>query len=87
MDDDGIEIEYSAQCRKFQRDGIEIEIHIFRLEGSDDGWSLEVVDEEDASTVWDELFSTDQLAFAEVMRTIEEEGITAFLRPPKDQLN
>ncbi len=87
MIDDEIEIESSPLCRKLTRDGIEVDVLIYRMEGSDDGWSLEVVDEENASTVWDELFDTDQAALDEVIRTIEEEGISAFLHPPKEALH
>ena len=87
MIDDDIKIEASPLCQKLKRDGIEVDILIYRIEGSNDGWNLEVVDKEDASTVWDELFETDQAALDEVMRTIEEEGISVFLRPPDDELH
>ena len=87
IDDDDIEIESSPLCQRLKRDGVEIEIFIYRTKGSDEGWSLEVVDEEDASTVWDELFDTDQAALDELMQTIEEEGISAMLRPPDDELH
>ena len=87
MIDDNVRIEFSPLCRKLKRDDIEIDIHIYRIEGSDEGWSLEVVDEENASTVWQELFDTDDAALNEVMRTIEEEGISVFLRPPDDELH
>ena len=87
MIDDDIEIEYSPLCQKLKRDGIEIDIRIYRIDGSNEGWSLEVVDGEDASTVWDELFDPDQAALDEVMRTIEDEGMSVFLRPPNDELH
>ena len=87
MAEDDIEIESSPLCRKMEQNGIEVEIHIFRIQGSDEGWSLEVVDEESNSTVWDELFDTDHAALDELMRTIEEEGISVFLHPPDDQLH
>jgi hypothetical protein len=41
----------------------------------DSGWSLEVIDQEGASTVWDDLFATDHGAFAEFSQTLETEGI------------
>jgi hypothetical protein len=52
-----------------------------------DGWILEVADEEGASTVWDDLFLTDQATLEEVLNTIEEEGIHSFLRPPGSKLH
>jgi len=84
--DDDYEIEMSPLCRKETHDGITVEILIYR--GKDDeGWLLEVVDEEDASTVWDDPFPTDQAALDEAMRTIEEEGIVTFLRPTESDLH
>lgn len=87
LEDDDVEIEFSPLCGKLKCDGTEIEILIYRTEGSTAGWSLEVVDEEDGSTVWDDLFDTDQAAMDEVMRTIEEEGISVFLRSPDELLH
>ena len=87
MIDDGVTLETSPLSRKLSRDGFEIEIIIYRIQGFPEGWTLEVEDEEGASTVWDKFFETDQAALDEVMRTIEEEGISSFLRPPDDELN
>ena len=39
---------------------------------------MEVVDEDGTSTVWDDLFDTDQAALDEVLKTIKEEGLSAF---------
>ena len=58
------------------------ECGIYRLETTD--WSLEVVDETGASTVWDDLFPTDQAALDEALKTIREEGIRTFLRGKTD---
>jgi hypothetical protein len=51
---------YSALSRTVREGDTEVRIDIYRLETTD--WSLEVVDETGASTVWDELFPTDQAA-------------------------
>jgi hypothetical protein len=75
MDDP--EIIQSALSRTIQEDGIELRIEIYRLETTD--WSLEVVDEKGTSTVWDDLFPTDQAALDEALKTIREEGIKNFL--------
>ena len=61
--------------------GAEVRIDIYRLETTD--WSLEVIDETGASTVWGELFPTDQAALDEVMKTIREQGIRTFLTGEK----
>ncbi len=55
-------------------------MEIYRAENED--WILEVVDEHGNSTVWDDLFPTDQAALDEAMRTIDEQGIDAVIGPP-----
>jgi len=67
----------SALSRTVREDGTEVRIDIYRLETTD--WSLEVVDETGTSTVWDDLFPTDQAALDEALKTIREEGIRTFL--------
>ncbi len=85
MNEAKIIIEMSPLNRKITRDGTSIEILIYS--DGNYGWILEVVDEEDASTVWDHPFLTDQAALAEVMKTIDEKGIYSFLLSPEDQLH
>lgn len=68
---------HSALSRTIREDFTEVHIDIYRLETTD--WSLEVVDETGASTVWDVLFPTDQAALDEALKTIREEGIRTFL--------
>jgi hypothetical protein len=82
-DEDDIEIESSAYSRTLTLDGVTVHVEIYRLLGGDEGWSLEVIDHEGASTVWDQRFATDEEAFAEFARTLEAEGIRSFAeRPP-----
>ena len=68
----------SGLSRTVQRDGITVDVNIYRLEDRP-GWSLEVVNEKGTSTVWDELFDTDDAADAEFLATVAKEGMTAFL--------
>lgn len=68
----------SGLSRKVQRDGITVEVNIYRLE-DEPGWALEVVNAKGTSTVWDELFETDDAANAEFLATVAKEGMTAFL--------
>ena len=42
-------------------------------------WVLEVVDEDHNSTVWDEQFATEDDAYQEFQRTLEEEGIESMI--------
>ncbi len=77
--DDAPELEYSPLCGEVTRDGITVRVEIYRLKAGGDGWSLEVVDHEGASTVWDDRFATDQDAHNEFVQTVETEGLQSFL--------
>ena len=50
--------------RTLTRDGTTVGVEIVRLEG-ETGWSLEVVNRKNTSVVWDDLFATDENAYAE----------------------
>jgi len=47
------------------------------------GWSLEVVNSAGTSTVWQDEFPSDAAANEEFLRTVTEEGMTAFLDSAK----
>ncbi len=68
----------SSLSRKVTRDGISVKVDIYRLE-TEPGWSLEVVNAAGTSTVWDDLFPTDEAALAEFEHTVADEGMVAFL--------
>jgi hypothetical protein len=72
------EIVMSPLCREIIEDDTKIQVDIYRGEDKS-GWILEVVDEENASTVWDEPFDTDQEALDAVMKVIEKDGIRSLL--------
>lgn len=59
------------------RDGVTVELCIYRLEHTK--WTLEVVDAEGNSTVWEEEFESEDDAFAEFERTVRESGMLEFL--------
>lgn len=92
--DDEYKLITSRLSRKFTRDGITIEILIYRGE-EDSVWVLEVVDQEGASTVWEDTFKTEQDALNEVyqtiardgIQTIARDGIASFLRDPEQKLH
>lgn len=77
-DDDGPTIIYSPLRRRIEGDGTYIDVQIYRGE-SEANWLLEVVDEENASTVYDDQFATDQAALDEVMASIQKYGIRVYL--------
>ena len=60
------------------KDDITVEVFIYRLE-NEPKWSLEVVNDAGTSIVWDDLYDSDEDAYAEFQRTVEEEGMRAFL--------
>ena len=55
------------------RNGLTVDVQIY---GDGDGrWILELVDEENCSHVWDERFDTDNDAYAEALRALDEEPL------------
>ena len=68
---------YSKHCQTVSRNGKTVEVEIYSSGKND--WILEVVDEENNSTVWDDPFLTEDEAFQEFQRTLEEEGIESMI--------
>lgn len=66
----------SRHNRNFTRDGVTVELCIYRLANT--RWTLEVVDADGTSTVCDDEFETDDDAHAELLRSIEEFGMLEF---------
>ena len=54
-----------------------VQVEIYKLEDRP-GWALEVVNDKDTSTVWDELFDTDDAADAAFREALATEGMAAF---------
>ena len=69
----------SGRSKRMFVDGQELRIEIYRL-ADEAMWSLELVDENGASTVWPGRFETEQAAMDKVLKTIEENRQTV---PPK----
>ena len=57
----------------FSEGTITVDVQIYRLENIK--WSLEVVDSEGTSIVWDDQFDTDEAAKDEFHRCVVEEGL------------
>lgn len=60
------------------KDGITVEVNIVRMDNEAD-WSLEVVNSEGTSTVWEDPFASDHAALAAFNRAVHKEGMTTFL--------
>ncbi|WP_413711660.1 hypothetical protein [Rhizobium sp. Rhizsp82] len=70
-------IVFSKFCTSFSKDGVVVEVRIFRIE-TEDTWHLEVINERNTSTVWDNPFETEDAAWSEFLATVEQEGMGAF---------
>ena len=79
------EIIMSPLCREIAGDDTKIQVDIYRGE-DDTGWVLEVIDEENTSTVWDDPFDTDREALDTVMEVIEQEGIRSLLEGESEEM-
>ena len=77
MDYDEIDLIDSPLSQILQEDNEQIEVLIYRLPDSD--WTLEVVNQNGTSTVWDETFPSDQEALSVALDGIKAAGgIQAF---------
>jgi hypothetical protein len=74
------EVKMSPLSQRMEVDGKGIDVQIY--ENGEGGWLLEVVDEFDNSTVWDDPFPTDQDAMKELQRAIQEDGVDSLIGPP-----
>ncbi len=79
MEDD-YQLVMSPLCQSITDKGHTVRVEIYR--GPDTDWTLEAVDGFNNSTVWDDLFATDQAALDEATRTIRYEGIESLVGPP-----
>ncbi len=79
MIDDEPNLISSRKSQQVTVDGLPFSIEIYRLE-TDKAWTLEVIDHEGASHVWDDQFSSDKDARTAAIQAIESEGAVAFMR-------
>ena len=73
------EIITSLLQQHYSENGKTVEVCIYRL--PDTSWTLEIVDEYNNSTVYDDEFVTDEAALALFLAEVEAEGIEAFIGP------
>lgn len=69
----------SSKSQRVVVDGLPFSIEIYRLEDQKD-WTLEVVDHEGTSHVWDDTFKSDRDARNEAVKELEANGALAFMR-------
>lgn len=75
---DDPEIIVSPLSGEFTSEGITVEVQIYRLATGEE-WSLEVVDEDDNSTVWDAVFASDKDAYDAFIEDVHDEGLAAIV--------
>jgi hypothetical protein len=61
----------------FTEGDMTVDVQIYRLE--DSKWTLEVIDGEGTSTVWDDEFETAAAAKAEFLRSVAEESLVGVI--------
>lgn len=83
MADDEPSLVISSLSGTITRDGITVDVQIYRLERDPHEWSLEVINGKRTSIVWDDTFLSDKLAYEALLKTIEEEGMECFLDTAK----
>jgi hypothetical protein len=69
----------SPLCRTIEQDGKIIRVEIYQ--DVDGNWLLEVYDEFNNSTAWEDAFESDQDALFEIEATVREEGIDCLIGP------
>src|SRR5690554_2662026 len=67
---DDYDVKMSPLSQRFEQDGKVVNIEIY--EDGEGGWPLEVVDEDNNSTMWEDSFDSDDEALAEALAAIEE---------------
>lgn len=75
----------SPLSQTFTSDGITVNVDIYRQNGSE-GWTLELVDTNWNSIVWEEPFPTDEAALDEFLAGVQEIGLARLLQPDDDDL-
>jgi len=76
---DDYDAKMSPLSQSFSQGGKTVEIEIY--EDEEGGWLLEIVDEGNNSTMWEDSFASDQEALAEALAALEEQGIEMFIGP------
>lgn len=79
IDDDEPALVTSSKSQSVVVDGYRFAIEIHRME-NEKSWTLEVVDIEGTSHVWDDTFNSDKDARDAALLAIETDGAVAFMR-------
>lgn len=74
--------EFSDLTGRATQDGVTVTVNVYRFAGTQDAWTLEVIDQAGWSTVWSQTFESDEDALDAFTEAVEEGGgMGAFLEP------
>jgi len=76
---DPVIVESSRSCT-YAKDGMTVEVAIYRLESSTE-WALEVIDSHGTSLVWNDEFASEDEAWAAFETAVKEEGLHGMFAP------
>lgn len=79
MEEDEQKVVMSGKCQTVTLSGYPFSVEIYRLE-TESLWTLEVVDCDGTSHVWDDQFRSDKDARTAALEAIRSEGPIAFMR-------
>jgi len=71
------QIMQSKHTQQYSAEGKTVDIDIYRTE--DSSWILEIVDQDNNSTLWEDQFEQEDDALAEALDALKEEGIASFV--------
>ena len=75
-------MEFSHLTGRATQAGVTVTVKVYRFAGTQDPWTLEVVDQTGWSTVWAETFASDEDALNAFTDAVEDDGgMKAFLEP------
>ena len=80
----GREVKFSPFGGPVTRSGVTVDVKIYRLVGTDDEWTLEIVDNEGSRTVFNGTFSDDVDAYETFEAAVAEHGIGSFSDSDED---
>ena len=75
----------SPLSQRVTRGAQAVQVDIY--EDGDGNWILEIIDDYDNATIWEESFTLEEDALDEALRAIDEEGIETFIGPNLHELH
>ncbi|KRE05828.1 hypothetical protein ASE63_05765 [Bosea sp. Root381] len=73
----------SPLSQEYSEEEISVRVEIYKVEGTE-GWTLEVMDQDGGSTVWQDVFTTDSAAMAEFTEGVQALGLAQLIDPDED---